>query len=223
MQDVHACVKKGALWPWWHILPLGFQNSTPCLSACTTHNLPRKQPPCSSNTGRWPVQFRSFTVAWTRGVLFADRPHAGPSSPCAPTMKPASGETPAMLFPQPAMPRGRTIRALPGKRYNAHTMSCWDRKTMKAVERRGWSTVASSHLTLSGPHSCSCCPFALCCVLFCCFPFVLCCVVLCCVVLCCVVLCCVVLCCVVLCSVLLCSVVLCCVVFCRVVLCCVVL
>ena len=30
-------------------LPLGFQNSTPCLSACTMHSVTRKQQPCPSN------------------------------------------------------------------------------------------------------------------------------------------------------------------------------
>ena len=38
---------------------LGFQNSTPCLSACTMHSVTRKQHPCPSNTRRW---FRHFLV-----------------------------------------------------------------------------------------------------------------------------------------------------------------
>ena len=41
----------------YHILPLGFQNNTPCLSACTIHSVMRKQHPCPSNTGRW---FRQY-------------------------------------------------------------------------------------------------------------------------------------------------------------------
>ena len=43
------------------ILPLGLQNSTPCLSACTMHSVPREQHPCTSDTGRW---FRQFLVIY---------------------------------------------------------------------------------------------------------------------------------------------------------------
>ena len=56
------CVKGfGARWPSWRLVPLGFQNSTPCLPACTTHSAMRKQRPCPSNTGRW---FRQILALW---------------------------------------------------------------------------------------------------------------------------------------------------------------
>ena len=42
----------------WPILPLGFQTSAPCVSACTTHSATRKQHPCPSNTTCW---FRSIS------------------------------------------------------------------------------------------------------------------------------------------------------------------
>ena len=44
-------------WPLYHILPLGFPNSTPCLSARTTHSVTPKHRPRPSNTGCWFCQF----------------------------------------------------------------------------------------------------------------------------------------------------------------------
>ena len=63
---VILCVKEAdlSLMAFVAYLPLGFENSTPCLNACTTHGATRKQHPCPATRGVGSVNFWSFAFGW---------------------------------------------------------------------------------------------------------------------------------------------------------------
>ena len=52
---VFCFVSRKLIWLCSIYLPLGFQNSTPCVSACTVHSVARQQHPCPSvgPVNRW--------------------------------------------------------------------------------------------------------------------------------------------------------------------------